>query len=422
MVNVVCCMSIWKPESFDDSALFAAHHPRVAEGVLYLGHLVLIGLATNAKNRERGTVPLQTEYLRKVIGRHHWQNVKEAAKAVGYVACEAGYSVGRKSRAYSIRPPYHCGKLTKHHLSDVGFCLSIARWKEQRHREAWQRINRGKTLVAPEVCNYLWKNLQRLEIDDIKEYEHPAHQVAAGFIREKDLWFKVDDYGRIHTPVTNLPSVLRKNLTINGQRLANVDIGESQPLFLGLAASKAGKREGRRKGQAGGEGSPYVGHTYVGQEYLTSGGNGRGRLTADLREYLGLCESRRLYQSIADHLGVTRDKAKRSVMVAFYGKPHHQNNAARALGERFPTVMAMIKRIKKDDYRRLAHVAQQIESGFIFGQVVSRIMHEKPDMFVTTIHDSLLAPVTEAVAVRQVMLDEFAKLGVQPQIQIETGT
>jgi len=72
------------------------------------------------------------------------------------------------------------------------------------------------------------------------------------------------------------------------------------------------------------------------------------------------------------------------------------------------------------DYRRLAHFAQKIESRFMFGRVVPRLMADRPESFVSTIHDSVLTTAGSGEYVRQVMLDEFAKLGVSPIVRVET--
>jgi hypothetical protein len=55
----------------------------------------------------------------------------------------------------------------------------------------------------------------------------------------------------------------------------------------------------------------------------------------------------------------------------------------------------------------------------MFGRVVPRIMRERPDLFISTIHDSILTPAGDGEFVRGVMLDEFAQLGVSPQVKIE---
>jgi hypothetical protein len=66
---------------------------------------------------------------------------------------------------------------------------------------------------------------------------------------------------------------LRKHLSVDGERLANVDISESQPMFVGLAL--AGAAKGKDRGGRGGNGTgrgrrrlPYVGQYYVGQYYV----------------------------------------------------------------------------------------------------------------------------------------------------------
>jgi len=90
------------------------------------------------------------------------------------------------------------------------------------------------------------------------------------------------------------------------------------------------------------------------------GAFGRARLPSDLRRYLELCEARGLYQTVADRLGKTRDE------------PGHRNAVSAVLDQRFPTVMGAMRRIKRPDYRRLAHFAQRIESELMFGRVVPR--------------------------------------------------
>jgi hypothetical protein len=154
------------------------------------------------------------------------------------------------------------------------------------------------------------------------------------------------------------------------------------------------------------------------RSYL-GGGFDRKRLPADLRRYLELCEGRGLYQAVADRLGRTRNEAKHGIMVSFFDKPWHHNATAKALEHLFPTVIKAMRRMKQDDYRRLAHFAQRIESAFMFGRVVPRITDRRPDLFVSTIHDSILTTAGNAEFVRQVMLDEFTQLGLSPQVKVE---
>lgn len=428
-------VSVWHPENLDVDGLFESYGQRVAEGVLWLGDRVYVGLCDDARCRDAGRVPLRADYLRAIVGRHHLDAVREAASAIGYVERNGSYSVGRHSQSYWIMPPYDRASLVQRRIGDCQLRQNIREWLESRHREAWERIRSNKTLVDPKVCEHLWRNLQRIRIDrkiDFGADFHPAHQIAVDHILTGNFRFFVDDYGRCHTNLTNLSKKLRKHLSVDGKRLENVDISESQPLFIGMLIAqniqKQKKGRGKEKGKQGEKGGNHpicwttimLDNNYVGQKAPNWGGGfDRRRLPADLRLYLELCESRALYQTVADRLGKTRDEAKQAIMVSLFDKPCHQNTVSQVLGELFPTVMQSLQAIKRPDYRLLAHRAQETESMFMFGRVVPRITKSYPSLFISTIHDSILTTEENATLVQKVMLDEFAKLGLSPQVKVE---
>ena len=109
-------------------------------------------------------------------------------------------------------------------------------------------------------------------------------------------------------------------------------------------------------------------NTMMDKDTLLGGGFDRKGLPPDMRRYIELCEARGLYQVVADRLGKTREEAKHGVMVVFFDKPWHRNKVSEVLEGLFPTVMQDIRDIKRQDYRRLAHFAQRIESAFMFGR------------------------------------------------------
>jgi hypothetical protein len=432
-------VSVWHAENLDVDALLESYGQRVGEGVLWLGHCVYVGLADDARRRDTGRVPLMAQYLHNVIGRHHVDAVRQAALEVGYVDRDHSYRAGNRSQAYWIVPPYDRAPLVRRQITNPALRHNVQRWREERRRAMWQRIERNETMVDAAVCNHLWRNLQRVRIDaaiDFGDAFHPAHQIAVEQIRRGELWFIVDDYGRIHTNLTNLPKPLRQYLSIDGRRLMDVDISESQPLFMGLVLARVEREgqadgqeeEGREAGRRQRGGRRTDGHgplplmfdnTMFDTRSYLGGGFDRKRLPADLRRYVELCERRGLYQAVANRLGRTRDEAKHGIMVSFFDKPWHRNATAKALEHLFPTVIQAMRRMKQDDYRRLAHFAQRIESAFMFGRVVPRIMELHPDLFVSTIHDSILTTAGDAEFVRQVMLDEFAQLGLLPQVKVD---
>ena len=46
-------------------------------------------------------------------------------------------------------------------------------------------------------------------------------------------------------------------------------------------------------------------------------------------------------------------------------------------------------------------------------------MRERPGLFIATIHDSILTTEGDEQYVRQVMLEEFGRLGVSPNVKVE---
>jgi hypothetical protein len=110
---------------------------------------------------------------------------------------------------------------------------------------------------------------------------------------------------------------------------------------------------------------------------------------------------------------------KQRILATLYDRDCHRNVIYNVMDEAFPTLMARIREMKREDYRRPAHLAQRTESAFIFGRVVSRLLREHPDLFITTIHDSIMTTAGDEEVVRGVMLDEFAQLGVHPTVRIE---
>jgi hypothetical protein len=261
----------------------------------------------------------------------------------------------------------------------------------------WQRIRSKKSLVSAAVCEHLWRHLQHIRLDheiDADAIESPAHQISVEKLWRRELWLTPDNYGRIHSNVTNLARTLRKHLSVDGKRLANVDIAESQPLFFGMAlAARYARDHTREASRAEDNGTEHNGgyhmmrNTMMDTNSLFGEGFDRKSLPPDLQRYLEACEHRALYLAVADRLGKTRDGAKHSVMVVLFDKASNRSRASTALNALFPSVMADIRAIKQPNYRLMAHFAQRAESRFMFGRVVPRIMAARPDLFVATIHD-----------------------------------
>jgi hypothetical protein len=415
---------LWCPESLDVDALVESLGQRVAEGVLLLGHFIFTALANDARCRDRRRVPLTTAHLRTAVGRHRLDAVRQAALDAGYVDRDRSYRAGERSQEYWVMPPHDSARLVRRTVQDSILQHNLGLWQEARRRETWQRIDQGKTKVPADVCLRLRQCLQKVRVDsglDLGNGLHSAYQVAVEQLRNGNLWLAVDEYGRLHTNLSSFPKALRRFLTVDGKGLTCVDISESQPLFIGLSIAQVLQEASLRKqGRATHTGTlPYVGHNMLDSDPLNAGGIDRKRLPSDLRRYLELCEARMLYATLADRLGKTRDEAKKMFFSVVFDKPWHSNTTTVVLDGLFPTVMEAMRRIKRPNYRAAAHFAQGVESAFVYRQVVPRIMAERPGLWIGTIHDAVLCPAGDGEWVRQVMLGEFAKLGLRPQVRVE---
>ena len=91
----------------------------------------------------------------------------------------------------------------------------------------------------------------------------------------------------------------------------------------------------------------------------------------------------------------------------------------------FPEMAEFIRQEKKgertkDDEKphgKFAIKAQYEESRFIVYSVCDRIRRERPDCWISTVHDSILTPPNNVEYVLSIMRDEFVRLGVSPRLE-----
>ena len=81
-----------------------------------------------------------------------------------------------------------------------------------------------------------------------------------------------------------------------------------------------------------------------------------------------------------------------------------------AMDDLYPSVMRFVREVKARDYRLLSQRMQRMESHFIFNCVCDHIRRRYPDMWVATIHDSILCQPEDLKTVKWIMESEFGKL------------
>ena len=398
-----------------------------AEDLIYLCHTIIIGRVYDPrydKGKNGGFVPLKGEYMQNILGHRQWPVVRRIALGRGVVLCDESYSVGRCSKGYALCEPYASAPWELREIHDPRLSQRIDEWRAQRRLEHWSEIRDGNRRVSPEVCEHLHGHLQRIRIDKhIPDALTNESAVAVDMIRRGQWRFDVDDFGRVHTNITNLKRSLRAHLSVDDMRLVNCDIANSQPLFIGIMLQQTGGKGqvgDKRQGEGGETGSKRS--KEEGPTICWARCGKIGKMGADLLRYVQLCAEGRLYRHIEARLDGHMDYAvlKHRVLATLYDRDSHRNAIYRVLDKDFPTVMQGIRAIKRPNYRHLAHLAQRTESGFIFGRVVSRLAEEHPGLFVTTIHDSIMTTAGDEDTVRSIMLDEFEKLNIRATVRVES--
>ena len=79
--------------------------------------------------------------------------------------------------------------------------------------------------------------------------------------------------------------------------------------------------------------------------------------------------------------------------------------------------MEAVEKWKEDDYARLPKAMQRVEAYVMYQVICERIRTERPEIWLATIHDSILCHPDDAEYIRSVMVEEFAGIGARPTIK-----
>jgi hypothetical protein len=190
---------------------------------------------------------------------------------------------------------------------------------------------------------------------DTDSYNKNKYSVET--IKDKQIFYHFDSYGRVHTNFTILKSFIRKNcLLIDGEETFEYDLNNSQPLLL----SKLINEEG----------------IFIDKH--------------EFKIYSRLVLNGEFYQFLMDKTNIKEKKdCKELIYKTLFGKNKQDNNP---FGILFPSIYKFIKDYKEihGNYKILAHKLQNMESEIIFNKIIKTLSIINPDVSVITIHDSLI--------------------------------
>ena len=406
----------------------------------------LIDYISNAMDLEDldnndGFVNLNAQRLQRVI--HNYKKYMDHLQQHGFIQTDMKYIPGEKSRGYRLskytghkatvkRIPIDYLPMIKHKAMELNEQQEehAKSRKQYPHLTRWfnnlLRIDREGAIeeterLFPEQTGAIRGKRKGKPSDWARRYK--AIQAINKFDNQ-DFYYSIDDnVGRFHSNLTNIKKELRNYITYNGQRLVNVDIKNSQPLFSTLLFSKDFYSE--KSELINIFNIPTVlpllsttKHSYS-SIIIMLVKTLENTDYKDINLYLEMVNSGAFYEKISKLMypaAATFDKKamKLMILIIFFSTNRYMGQPGakpkRDFKEHFPTVYKIFKTIKVRNHTALAHILQRIESMVMIQKVADRISKEKPELPIFTIHDSVVTTVGNEDYVSALIQEEVSRL------------
>lgn len=303
-------------------------------------------------------VHLKAAYLRLQIP--EWNKIKPSLLRAGIIETDHFYIEGQKSFGYRAGEQF---RRSTYRLTEIKTSMP-------------KEVDDANDFPLP-VHTWLKKQAQRIAVANDEESDQLQ-------IIKDGVWQfnSKDEFGwRFHSNLTRLKAETRKSLRVHGKPLVEIDIKNSQPLFLAKLLKE------------------------------------RGIYGCD--KYIAICQQD-LYAYLAAKAGGSRAEAKAAIIeTVFFARLGERHPIKTLFKQEFPSVWEFIEKIKKKDYKKLARLLQRSEAQFVIYTVCERIRKENPELFVATIHDSILHLAKDSGYIRAVLEGEFAKYGLKPKLEVK---
>lgn len=366
---------------------------------LYVVSNIYIRPYTDKRIDDSDFVPLNMELLRTLISKQESEIIIDNLVKLGIVENDGLSIIGVKSRGYKIidKSSY---KWELKEMKDRQLARKLTH-KSEEMKVSIDKYGDGYRIVKD------WFQLLDMDVKKAKKYisnhfrgdqeKYNSAFCSINLFNHRMKFISVDTTSyRLHCNLTNINAELRKFFTVDGQKLAQVDISNSQPLFLGMVMKS---------------------NTTVDP--------------VELNKYLKLVCSGQFYEYLAEKAPGTpfdlkndevRKKFKKSI---FSGVLFDENRIKLSKWEllfqnEFPTIFAAVRQIKEKDYNAMAIMLQKMESQFIFN-AVAVIDREigKGKAPLLTLHDSIVSTPQYINVVQQIMERLFqCEFGLLPKLKV----
>lgn len=440
------------PSSIDLEDFLKRHPPRFKykkDHFYYIIDYLSRGLDAEDLDKNAGFINLNAKRLQTV--NHNYKKYIDHLLEFRFIRTDKKYIVGKKSFGYRLNDRKYL-KATLKKIAIEDYVVNRKKYEED--------IDQSKKLNdTRKHYPYLTKWFDQLEIDVAgasTEVERLYPEKTSGIrgtrkgkandwekrykaiyaitkINNKEFFYNADaNVGRFHSNLTNLKKEIRNYITYNGQKLVNIDLKNSQPLFSSLLF----KKEFYLKEEQ------YL-NVYMIPSVLPLLSSNRHSysitiimivetlekaVNQDIDTYLKLVKSGEFYKKISEMMYPKLDFDKNAIKMMTYivyfssNRFIGQNGAEpkRIFRKLFPNTYEVFRIIKQKNHTALAHLLQRIESIVMIENVVPRIVKERPELPIFTIHDSIVTTVGNENYIANVIKEEILRLtGLEAEMSYE---
>jgi hypothetical protein len=320
-------------------------------------------------------INLSSEILRKCYGTFYNYYISYLIDNK-IVDKKSNYFAGLKCNTYSLNPIYlkgDKGDLIRWKNDDK---ILLKKWRRNMLTTEVEKLNDVKK-INETVKRKLIDDLFHVEVDFkkastclknlfdegvIDDIGYWKNQLSIESIEDGSIFYVEDSYGRFHTNYTVLKKVIRdEHITIDGQEVEEIDIKNSQPLFLSILM----KEEGFDKDHP--------------EEY---------------ERYYKSVKSGNIYEEYMEVSGWERKVCKKAMYKILFANNSLKGKNARInkhFKSIYPEVWNWLKLVKDSagDHRVIAHSLQRKESNLIFDHICYKIYRDMPEVKIFTVHDSI---------------------------------
>lgn len=302
---------------------------------------------------KRNNIELNTRRLKSLYG-NKYNNIIDYLIDKDVIYLYKNYSTGKRYRTYRFTNNM---KESKYLSCKITYTDILDNKKNE--------LNNETNDINSDITTHLIDSLHLVKLDYAKskeilksiENENSRH-INSNMIDKiinGDIYAHFDEYGRFHTNFTILKKEIREHcLSINNNKIAELDIKNSQPFFMTVFMKDRG---------------------FVDSEYTNDVISGK------------------LYDKLTICAGIERKEVKQEVFRILYGRNKNNNlgPVEKCFKEIYVNVYNWIVEYKKinNNYKILAQELQKTESKFIFGNIIPKILEWKT-IPIITVHDSIL--------------------------------